>query len=284
MIIALSCTGLRIKTRTLFMKLFNYFLFPLVLLFGSTAQAAVLNTAFGYLHGQYGSEYPSLSGSSSTTDVSFSDIYSTGFGSGHYASTPNPNFGWIDWNAWEEGLLLSAGQDVDSPWNYDYEGFGFSQLDFLWGFTVDGDDAVLNHDILRGTGSGEALLFDLTAFSTSSYLSAECLGCADDNIPSGGSVDLLDEHIYFLGVSLENRSASDGWEVDYILTLSNATIALADPMMSQSLSTDLNLFPDQEMLSDISTSISSVPEPGFPLIFSSGLAVLLFVRDKRRRA
>jgi hypothetical protein len=230
-----------------------FFLVIGILFSSITNASAILTTQLAVVSAEYGSSYPTPYDYMDNSDTLVSDILTNGFGDEVYASTPSPNYGWVNWKTSEYALSFVAGQDITLG-DYPSQGVGYSQLDLLWTFSVAGDGGQMYQDLLSGSGFIHSTLLDITTNSILNDLSVDCLGGGNASSKyeyDGGTVGLLDGHSYLLRASLENYSPYDSWEAEYYITLGNATI--------------------------------SVPEPGMPLILSIGLVSLFLVRRHMKR-
>jgi hypothetical protein len=206
-------------------------LFLALLAFASLANAtAILHTEVGIISASYGSAYPDSPGSPIDVESVNSNITPgslTGVTTNH-GSTPMPNYGWVSWQLSETNMTFRAGQDYSASFEYPDQGYGFSMLDFLWCFTVEGSGGVLRQDLLKEyylyQGAIQTTLLDVT-----DPLKFVSLSVGNGNTHDSNALDLVDGHRYLLQANLVNQSTSDGYEDEYFISLENAHIVIPEP-------------------------------------------------------
>ncbi|MCU7853984.1 MAG: hypothetical protein KZQ80_17440 [Candidatus Thiodiazotropha sp. (ex Monitilora ramsayi)] len=204
----------------------RFFLLTLLVIICPVSNAsAILKTELGVISATMGSAYPDLPGSPVYTESVISDLLKSNFSSEEYNSTPYPNLGWVKWDLSDQRFGFQAGQEVCIDCGFDNQGYGFSNIDILWVFSVEGDDGVLQQDLYSGTGSVKSTLTDLTDSSAITGLSA----------PSGfqyagEKTNLLNDHTYMIHASLSNQAFGDGFEAEYFISLEDAKITIPEPV------------------------------------------------------
>ncbi|MCU7916088.1 MAG: hypothetical protein KZQ65_09355 [Candidatus Thiodiazotropha sp. (ex Gloverina cf. vestifex)] len=203
----------------------RFFLLTLLVVICPESNAsAILKTELGVISATMGSAYPNLPGSPVYTENVLSDVLKSNFSNEEHNSTPYPNLGWVRWDLSDQRFAFQAGQEVCIDCGFDNQGYGVSNLDILWVFSVEGDDGVLQQDLFSGTGTVKSTLTDLTDSSAFTGLS----------VPggfqyAGEKTNLLNDHTYMIHASLSNQAFGDGFEAEYFLSLEDAKITIPEP-------------------------------------------------------